>query len=592
MVNLKPLELQGLEDITNAGVIEFDGIFVSLNCSRGKLTDYLKWRMDQIVNLMKLQKINENKNYNFIFKVFHNTDYSLVANSIALSPVISINNKLYPLKLNFLEDYGEIFSFTLSVRELDEFFKRYYFYEKGNNLIHSYYNDENGNLFKVITNYTLKTISITNVEHLFVDNKEEPYFTAKAYCNPEDEFNSSNIGLLVAHDKWKKKWQQWATKFLTTDHTCSCSKTQKEEYEELIEQANKLNEQIKKLAEEVNINSENDNDTKTTETIKFNNIDKKAKDETDMIVKLKPANTAILKPTKSSSIYTSENMNNDYTTDTSTYNGIVALNRLNSVIKNSWRGMILGDFVITDTFADVNKHRIIKLTCPECKETIYTTKNKLKQNKTDLHCKCKKENVLYCVPTSSDVPSDNSSSNTTNGYDLSDSTIETDYVTLKEIHGNLFDAPAWCYIAHCIPGDLSFGGSVARKINRLWNLKAKLTRRNAKTFNPGVVLCVDNVFNLIASPKAFTKTNLSIMEECIEELALYCYDAEVNLLCMPKIGCGANGLNWKDVKKMIIEIFERIYVENNTDLFIENEDNGITEYVGNKIEINVYTIDY
>ena len=76
------------------------------------------------------------------------------------------------------------------------------------NLIHSYYNDENGNLFKVITNYTLKTISITNVEHLFVDNKEEPYFTAKAYCNPEDEFNSSNIGLLVAHDKWKKKWQQ------------------------------------------------------------------------------------------------------------------------------------------------------------------------------------------------------------------------------------------------------------------------------------------------------------------------------------------------------------------------------------------------
>ena len=53
-----------------------------------------------------------------------------------------------------------------------------------------------------------------------------------------------------------------------------------------------------------------------------------------------------------------------------------------------------------------------------------------------------------------------------------------------------------------------------------------------------------------------------------------------------------NGLAGKDVKKMIIEIFERIYVENNTDLFIENEDNGITEYVGNKIEINVYTIDY
>ena len=138
-------------------------------------------------------------------------------------------------------------------------------------------------------------------------------------------------------------------------------------------------------------------------------------------------------------------------------------------------------------------------------------------------------------------------------------------MTFTEIHGNLFDRKLEDneFYVHCISADYACGAGIAKEFNKRYDLTRKLSKQE-----PHKCMMVDNVINLVTKSKYWQKpTYDSLKESLIEFRYTLCRFSNPTLfaktLVMPRIGCGLDKLQWKNVKKIIKEIFE------DTDVAIE-----------------------
>ena len=138
-------------------------------------------------------------------------------------------------------------------------------------------------------------------------------------------------------------------------------------------------------------------------------------------------------------------------------------------------------------------------------------------------------------------------------------------MTFTEIHGNLFDRKLEEneYYVHCVSRDYACGAGIAKEFNKRYDLTRKLSKQE-----PHKCMMVDNVINLVTKSKYWQKpTYDSLKESLIEFRDALCQFSNPTLfaktLVMPRIGCGLDKLQWKNVKKMIKEIFK------DTDIAIE-----------------------
>ena len=138
-------------------------------------------------------------------------------------------------------------------------------------------------------------------------------------------------------------------------------------------------------------------------------------------------------------------------------------------------------------------------------------------------------------------------------------------MTFKEIHGNLFDRKLEDneFYVHCISRDYACGAGIAKEFNKRYDLTRKLSKQE-----PHKCMMVDNVINLVTKSKYWQKPTYDSLKESLIELRdTLCRFSNLTLfaktLVMPRIGCGLDKLQWKNVKKMIKDIFE------DTDVAIE-----------------------
>ena len=54
------------------------------------------------------------------------------------------------------------------------------------------------------------------------------------------------------------------------------------------------------------------------------------------------------------------------------------------------------------------------------------------------------------------------------------------------------------------------------------------------------------------------KPSYNSLQRSIEKMAKHCKDTKVKLLCMPRIGCGLDGLQWSRVQDILINCFEKV----------------------------------
>lgn len=92
-----------------------------------------------------------------------------------------------------------------------------------------------------------------------------------------------------------------------------------------------------------------------------------------------------------------------------------------------------------------------------------------------------------------------------------------------------------------------------RTANRLKNQKLDCGKV-AKADHPTGVTC----FGLVVKESFKDKASLDVFRECLDELKIECHFKEIKHLAIPRLGCGADQLQWFKTEKIILEMLDDI----------------------------------
>ena len=139
-------------------------------------------------------------------------------------------------------------------------------------------------------------------------------------------------------------------------------------------------------------------------------------------------------------------------------------------------------------------------------------------------------------------------------------------MNFNEEKGNLFDLDnnKYTYV-HCISSDCVMGAGIAKEFVKKYKGIREWTKsriNNSWTNYPLCVPMIENkhtiVINLVTKDKYWNKPTYDSLKSTLIDMREFCIRHDIKYLAMPKIGCGLDGLEWKNVRKMIINLFEDI----------------------------------
>ena len=130
-------------------------------------------------------------------------------------------------------------------------------------------------------------------------------------------------------------------------------------------------------------------------------------------------------------------------------------------------------------------------------------------------------------------------------------------MTYKEENRDLFSVTEDYYFVHCISADFALGKGIALQFKKSFDMKNKL-KESGKS---GKCILIDRVFNLVTKETYRRKPTIESITECLQELKKQVIENDIKKLAMPLIGCGLDGLNWKDVSEQVKKIFDDVKVE-------------------------------
>lgn len=122
---------------------------------------------------------------------------------------------------------------------------------------------------------------------------------------------------------------------------------------------------------------------------------------------------------------------------------------------------------------------------------------------------------------------------------------------------DLFTMPQGFYLAHCVDAHFELGAGIAKAVNSVYNMRAKLLKHyDSYMYHGGDALLVDNVFNLVTKNTRWDRPTYDSLRESLEMMKEYMEFLDITKLAMPKIGCGRDRLSWGEVYEIILEVFE------------------------------------
>jgi hypothetical protein len=142
-------------------------------------------------------------------------------------------------------------------------------------------------------------------------------------------------------------------------------------------------------------------------------------------------------------------------------------------------------------------------------------------------------------------------------YDYEEDEDNEEEVTFnyEEIVGNIFDAPCYFHIAHCINTHGDFNVGLSKEIENLFCV-SEILRFEYDYLEKGNALLIKNVFNLITKENRYDKVAYKDLEMALFYMKEKMEDDNIRYLAIPKLGCGKDGLEWNRVKEIIFDIFE------------------------------------
>jgi O-acetyl-ADP-ribose deacetylase (regulator of RNase III) len=130
-------------------------------------------------------------------------------------------------------------------------------------------------------------------------------------------------------------------------------------------------------------------------------------------------------------------------------------------------------------------------------------------------------------------------------------------MTITIDNKDLFTMPQGFYLAHCVDAHFELGAGIAKAVNSVYNMRAKLLKHyDSYVYHGGDALLVDNVFNLVTKNTRWDRPTYDSLRESLEMMKEYMEFLDITKIAMPKIGCGRDGLSWGEVYEIIWEVFE------------------------------------
>ena len=130
----------------------------------------------------------------------------------------------------------------------------------------------------------------------------------------------------------------------------------------------------------------------------------------------------------------------------------------------------------------------------------------------------------------------------------------------SEQRGDLFagDILENYVLCHCISSDFALGAGIAKTFAQIGVKKQLCGKYKKEWTGKGYCLLTETngivVGNLVTKERYFHKPTLETLRQALESFREQIIEMNLNKIAMPKIGCGLDKLDWKDVKNVIGEV--------------------------------------
>uniref|UniRef100_A0A8C9U6U1 O-acyl-ADP-ribose deacylase 1 n=1 Tax=Scleropages formosus TaxID=113540 RepID=A0A8C9U6U1_SCLFO len=128
--------------------------------------------------------------------------------------------------------------------------------------------------------------------------------------------------------------------------------------------------------------------------------------------------------------------------------------------------------------------------------------------------------------------------------------------SLSCVKGDLFTCPPHEALAHCISEDCRMGAGIAVEFKKRFGGVEELKAQKKRT-GECAVLKRDSrvVYYLVTKRKASQKPTYDSLRRSLEAMRVHCIQNGVTSISMPRIGCGLDRLDWRQVSVMVEEVF-------------------------------------
>ncbi|CAG0887714.1 unnamed protein product [Darwinula stevensoni] len=128
---------------------------------------------------------------------------------------------------------------------------------------------------------------------------------------------------------------------------------------------------------------------------------------------------------------------------------------------------------------------------------------------------------------------------------------------IQEVKGDLFSCPESTSLAHCISADIRMGKGIAAIFKKKFAGVSELQTQKKSVGEVAILKRGDrHVYYLITKAKYFEKPTYAAVEKSLNAMKKHCEEHGVKALAMPRIGCGLDGLEWKQMNEIIEKVFQ------------------------------------
>jgi O-acetyl-ADP-ribose deacetylase (regulator of RNase III) len=135
---------------------------------------------------------------------------------------------------------------------------------------------------------------------------------------------------------------------------------------------------------------------------------------------------------------------------------------------------------------------------------------------------------------------------------------------LIEIVGDLFtcltEEPKYS-LGHCVSSDFEMGKGIAVSFRQRFGCLEELRNLGLQVGGAAVIVLNDRfIYYLVTKARYWEKPSYETLKSSLEKMKSHALSQGVTQICLPRIGCGLDKLEWSVVRSIIDDLFRETNV--------------------------------